>query len=312
MISAVLAALAGLLHAAVVHAIVSPVWNKGHAELFLGIIDSNFVAEFSASSLYREDVLIIYPTPYKQSAQPLADIYERRSIDLRSPAIKELRRADGDRGNLGRPVIIRKIKIAGEVSSECSDVCIGKNVERRSGPIILPNDLNFPDYPVGSLNLLSFCFGSRYIGAQLPPFSFFNPALVHEITMMRRSRCAASDTVSILHRLSGLAGVFHRLPGKANLSPDEERTDARNGEGKYRRDEHPHGPIGHVLLRLQIPKLVWIGLGGLGLALCYGGFVWAGRLFDRGHDIASLIVAGSVIPLGGFFAAFAVAAWLSY
>lgn len=75
---------------------------------------------------------------------------------------------------------------------------------------------------------------------------------------------------------------------------------------------HPNSRISHYLLCNQIPDLVLVGLCCLGLAICYSGFIWASILFDRKCDITSLVVAGSVIPLGGFLFAISIIAFLAY
>ncbi len=120
------------------------------------------------------------------------------------------------------------------------------------------------------------------------------------------------DLIGLAHGISGLAGVLNGFPSESDLTPNKPSAQTGDGKGEYRSDEHPHGPIGHVLLRYQIPKLVWVGLLCLGMWICYNGFIWAGNLFDRHRDRTSLFVAGTIIPLGGFLAAFSVGAWLSY
>jgi hypothetical protein len=58
-----------------------------------------------------------------------------------------------------------------------------------------------------------------------------------------------------------------------------------------------------------ISNLERVGLFGVGIGLCLGGFVWGGCLLDRKRDRLGLAVA-LLVPLGGLLAAFAVASGL--
>jgi hypothetical protein len=119
------------------------------------------------------------------------------------------------------------------------------------------------------------------------------------------------NSVRFLHGYGSFASILHRFSSQGNLSPDQKRADAGDYAGEDRGDEHTKGPGGLLFLRDQIPQSVWVGLGGLGLWLCHSGFVWGGRFFDRGRDVAAFLTVACLAPCGGFLGAFSLAVWLS-
>ncbi|GMN12890.1 hypothetical protein MTsPCn7_06660 [Altererythrobacter sp. MTPC7] len=146
-------------------------------------------------------------------------------------------------------------------------------------------------------------FNRRYV----PSFIFFSrrfPYLNNQVGALR----GLGQFVLTHHGFGGIPSILHGLSGKFNLPSQKERADPSDDKCEQRGDCHRYGSIRHRLLGDDVPRIVGVVLLPFGLLLTLYGFIWAGRLFDRRRDAASLVSAGIIVPCGALIAAVGIIA----